>query len=591
MPRSASSTRRSKSSAKPNRPTATGKNAKTGGQRNGATERLAALLRDQSRVEEALQTEKAGELAAKPSSPEKDPTEAARISDYERRMEERDAKAAINLGLLRLGKDETDAALAAFEEATSFDPEDAQAWLALGRLRRTAGHAAGAVEALERARALLELDLGSDHLEVADAVSDLAAAMTETGDYEAATSLLENALRIQEAELGPDAVDVGVTLEFLANAVSALGDEDRSVELGERSLALFEKVLGPEDPRIAMGLHNLAISVRSMGDYTKAKDLLSRALRIQEKHPKESRRTRSFVLDTLGTVWDTVGEYGRGLELHRDAMKLREAEFDPRNPWLEFLRTSTSRSLRGLGRPNQALEVLDGVVPSLEESFGPNNPSLVGGLLARSMALLDTDRIDDAVLAAERAVEIAIPSRPHAQFEALSTYGAALSKQGKFRQARSRLEFALPIGIHLFGTSHLYLAPVLIRLGVVAAATDELLESNELFERALASIESAPFPHRPLAGVAQHRHAATLLRMGRLDTAEGSARGSIAVLEGAFGRFHPEIASAFDVLASVIEAKGDPTQAEVARARAVSIRGRPESEQGAGGDPVPGDDQ
>ena len=560
-----------------------------------ATERLATLLRKLHREEEALQAEKraekTGEPASKPSSPEKDPTEAARIADYESRIEERDAKAAINLGLLREGKDETDAALAAYEKATSFDDEDAQAWLALGRFRRTAGDGKGAVEALKRARALLELDLGSDHLEVADAVADLGAALSEIGDPEGAISLLEDALRIQEAELGPDAEDVAATLEFLANAVSALGDEERSEELGERSLEIFEKVLGPEDARVASGLRNLAVSVRTMGDYMRAQDLLARALRIQEKHPRESRRVRSFVLDTLGTVRDTVGEYGSGLDLHREAMRLREAEFGSQHAWVAFSRFATSKSLRGLGRYNMALEVLDGAVPILEDSFGSDDPSLVGGLVAYSAALLEAERVNDAVVVAERAVGIVTPSHPHASFEGHVSLGAAWCRQGEFERARAQLERALTTGTELFGIEHLYLAPVYMRLALVAAETNELTESVELFDRGQLILATAPILHRPFAGIARYGRAAVLSRLGQSDAAEADARGSIFVLEDAFGKVHPEIANALEVLAVILELKGDPTQAEVARARAESIRSKPEDEQGAGGNPAASGDQ
>jgi tetratricopeptide (TPR) repeat protein len=560
-----------------------------------ATERLATLLRRQHREEEALQAEKPaeepGKSAGKPPKPAEDPTEVGRISDYENRIEAGDAKAAINLGLLRERKQEMSAAIAAFEMATSLNDEDAQAWLSLGRALRWAGRAPDAIEALERARALLELDLGRDHLEVADAVSDLGAAMSEAGDYEGALPLLENALRIQEAELGPDALEVAVTLEFISNAVSGLGDESRSKELDERNLRLYETVLGSEDPRVAMSLRNLAVTVRRTGGYMEAKDMLERGLRIQERQPEETGRDRAFVLDTLGTVWDTVGEFGTGLELHRQALTLVEADFGPQHPWISFLRIARSRSLLGLGRYGQALEVLFGAIPVLEASYGSGHPTLVTGLLAYGTALRDNDRVNDAVAVVEHAVVIATPSHRHLLFESRSNLAAALSRRGEFEKARWHLDQALDLGTELFGEGHLYLAPVYIRLGVVRAESNEPGKSAELFQRGQAIVASAPFLHRPLAGIAGHRQAGALLRLGQLDTAEVEARGSISVLENVFGKVHPEIATALDVLASILEAREDPAQANAARARAGAIRGKPEDEQGAGGEPTAKDDQ
>jgi len=559
-----------------------------------ATERLAALLRRQRREEEALQAEKpaaeTGEPAVKPSSSAKDPTEAARISDYENRIEARDAKAAINLGLLRERNDETAAAIASFEQATVFDRQDAEAWRSLGRVLRAAGRATEAVKALEQARALLKADLGSDHLEVADVVADLGAAMNETGDYVGALPLLEDALRIQEADLGPDAIEVAMTLEGLSVTVSGLGDEDRSKELDERSIRLYETILGTEDARVAIGLRNLAISARRTGDYMGAKASLNRALQIQTKHPEESRMYRPVVLNALGTAWDTLGEYSSGLQLHREALEL-EAALDPQPAWTALTQVASSNSLRGLGRYGQALAVVHRALLVLEDAFGPESPTLIPGLLAYAAALLEVDRIDDAVAAAERAVEIATPSHRHALFECRSNLGLALCRREEFALARSHLEDARELGVELFGKGHLYLAPVYINLAIVAAETDKPIESAELFERGLSIVSSAPFLHKPLAGIARYGHAAALLRLGRLDMAEVDARGSISVLESAFGEVHPEIANALDVLASILERKKDAAQADTARARAASIRSKPEEEQGAEGDRVVTDDQ
>jgi tetratricopeptide (TPR) repeat protein len=560
-----------------------------------ATERLATLLRQQHREEEALQaekrTEEPGQPVPEPPPPVEDQAEVRRISDYEARIQAGDAKAAINLGLLRKRRSEMDAAVAAFEKATSLNDEDAQAWLSLGRALRWAGRAPGAVEALERARALLELDLGREHLEVADAVSDLGAAMSEVGDYENALPLLEKALRIQEAELGPDAIEVAMTLEFISNVVSGLGDEGRSRELDERALRLCENTLGSEDPRVAMSLRNLAVTVRRTGDFLEAKDMLERGLRIQETHPERALRERAFVLDTLGTVWDTVGEYATGLALHQQALEMVEEDLDSQHPWMAGLQVAGAASLRGLGRYSQALAVLAEAIPVLEESFGPKHPSLVTGLLAYAMALLDNERVNDSVAVSEYALDITTPAHRHLAFECLSDHAAALCKRDEFEKASSHLDRALALGAELFGAAHLYLAPVYVRLGEANAGANELAESVEMYQRGLAIIHSAPLLHRPLAGIASQGLAATLLRFSQFDAAEAAARDSISMLESVFGKVHPQISTTLELLASILDARADPAQASAARARAASIRSEPENEQGAGGGPALDDDQ
>jgi tetratricopeptide (TPR) repeat protein len=272
-------------------------------------------------------------------------------------------------------------------------------------------------------------------------------------------------------------------------------------------------------------------------------------------------------------------------------MQLMKEDLGPPQPLISFMQTSSASSLLGLGRAAQARSILHGAVSALEESFGPEHPLLGPGLLAFATALLDSDQVDDAVVAAGRAVEIAGPSHRHLLFKGCSNLGAALSKREEFEKARRVLDEALDLGTDLFGEGHLYLALVYIRLGVVKAGTNELTESVELFQRGQAIVASAPFLHRPLAGIAAHGHAAALFHLGQLDAAEVEARGSISMLESAFGEIHPEIATALDVLASILEVRGDPEQADTALARADAIRSKPDDEQGAGGSPAANDDQ
>ncbi|MGN6200896.1 MAG: tetratricopeptide repeat protein [Solirubrobacterales bacterium] len=570
-----------------------------------ATERLAALLRRLQREEEALQAERRVEEASEPEvnrradrepkrKPEIEaPEQANRIIDYEQRMVNGDAKAALNLGLLRQRRGEWAKAIKAFETATKMNDQDAQAWLWLGRglIQVTEYVAAG--RAFERARAQLELDLGSDHLEVAEARSDLAAVMSELGDPRTGQRMLERALEIQEDGLGEDSLEVSRSLDALAVSLSIQGESERAWEIERRSLRIKESELGAEDRSVAVSLHNLAMISLNMGDSFGAMGLLDRAQRIVklDSDSNSDWGPLSTVLDGLGFFWGTMGEYRQSLEFHERALLLKERGLSPQYPAWVLSRVLCARALHGLGRGRRAIKLMGGALPALERACGPESPIVLRTLLILSGIVLDQVRVEDAVALAERATALAESYPGLRQLEAMVLLGNGRIVQGRLDAAAEQFEKAMRIAEERFGASHHYSAPLHLGLGVIAGKEGRVSTAIAQIGEAVDVLEGAPIPQRPALGVARRRLAEATLEAAEFDAAEQNARDSIATLEAAFGKVHPEIAEALDVLASTLEAKGDPTQAEVARSRAGAIREEPEDTRGAGGDPVDAEGQ
>lgn len=570
-----------------------------------AAERLATLLRRLQREEEALQTERRVEEAPSEAKrkPDKEPqpsseseanleretkksAQANRIADYEERMGKGDSKAALNLGLLRQRRGEWTNAIAAFETATNLNDEDAQAWLWLGRGLGQVAEFVAAARAFERARAQLELDLGSDHIEVAEARAEIAAVKNQLGQPREGQDLLRRALEVQEEGLGADSLEVARSLDGLAISLSLQGELKEAWEVGGRSLRIKENELGDEDRGVVTSIYNLAMISQARGDPVVALELMVRAQRIVEGASEPDSGYLSMVLEGLGFLWGSMGEYKRSLELHQRALGLREAAMSREYPALIVSRILCASSLHGLGRGRQAIGLMGRALPALEKNCGPRSPVVLRALIVLSGIVLDQVRVADAVALAERATALAGSYPALRQLEALVLLGKGRTLQGRLSEAGEQFQMALQIGENEFGAGHPYVASIHLGLGVVAEKEGRVSVAAAEMGKAVVALEASPIPHRLDLGVAKSRLAEVCLRSLDLGGAERNARESITVLEAAFGKVHPEIANAFDVLAAALEAKGDPNQARVARSRAISIREEPEEMRGAGGDPV-----
>jgi len=97
----------------------------------------------------------------------------------------------------------------------------------------------------------------SEDLEEAKRLNERAMELLEAGQYDEAVPLAERALAIREKALGSEHPDVAASLNNLASLYDAKGDYARAEPLYQRSLAIFEKALGTEHPEVATLLDNL----------------------------------------------------------------------------------------------------------------------------------------------------------------------------------------------------------------------------------------------------------------------------------------------------------------------------------------------
>jgi len=86
--------------------------------------------------------------------------------------------------------------------------------------------------------------VGSDPLEEASRVHDVAVSLRDEGQYEAAAALARRALAAFEAETGPDHPDIANILNTWAGVHEDRGDYAEAERLYRRSVDIMEQVTG-----------------------------------------------------------------------------------------------------------------------------------------------------------------------------------------------------------------------------------------------------------------------------------------------------------------------------------------------------------
>jgi len=261
-------------------------------------------------------------------------------------------------------------ALAIREKALGTEhPSVANSLMILALLYRTQGNYPAAEPLYKRALAIREKALGSENPFVAISLNNLALLYDLQGNYPAAEPLYKRALAINEKVLGSESSLVATNFNNLAELYRAQGNYPAAEPLYERALAIREKALGTEHPDFANSLNNLAALYYLQGNYPAAEPLYKRALAIFEKALGPEHRIVATSLNNLAALYDSQGNYPDAEPLYKRALAIYEKALGTEHP-------NVADSLNNLAVLYQAQGDINMAITFLQKGLGVQEVNL-----------------------------------------------------------------------------------------------------------------------------------------------------------------------------------------------------------------------
>jgi tetratricopeptide (TPR) repeat protein len=165
-----------------------------------------------------------------------------------------------------------------------------------------------------RALTIREQALGTESVDLMQALNDLAAPYYSRGELELAERLYRRALTIGEAQLGELSPDLTVTLSNLARLHQRKADWRAAAPLLGRLLAIKQRTLGDSHPHAISLMLAVANARSSLGEHEVAEELVRRALALQERaQAGDAEMVRS--LSALAKIYMASGKTQLGGDL------------------------------------------------------------------------------------------------------------------------------------------------------------------------------------------------------------------------------------------------------------------------------------
>nr|VFK33952.1 MAG: Tfp pilus assembly protein PilF [Candidatus Kentron sp. MB]VFK76520.1 MAG: Tfp pilus assembly protein PilF [Candidatus Kentron sp. MB] len=258
-------------------------------------------------------TQKAEQLFA---DLERTAADKAKTADREASAQrKRAAAAARHRGILAYLHD-THGALAHYQRAAEYDPNDPIAWNRIGLLKQRLGELAEAQAAYQR---VLAIGQQTNHQNaVAAALGNLGIIAQTRGELDQAEEYHQRSLTIDE-ELG-NKEGMAADLGNLGNITQIRGELDQAEQYHRQALAI-NKELGHKEG-MASQLGNLGLIAQIRGELEKAEEYHRRALAINKELGRKEGMASN--LGNLGIIAGIRGELEQAEEYYRQALAINK---------------------------------------------------------------------------------------------------------------------------------------------------------------------------------------------------------------------------------------------------------------------------
>jgi len=371
------------------------------------------------------------------------------------------------------------------------------------------------------AHTIRERELGADHLETADALTELGFNLSQQDHKGAeAEATLRRAMEIYEAHYGPNHLRATRAMVTLANMFRTVEQAEEIEDLKRRVVAIRERELAPDDPDLARALNSLGAQLKFQGQWDEAVLLFQRAMAIYESTDHPDIRRPLF---HLAGIHAGRGHTARAIELLERCLAVTEQNFGSDHDYIAPYLAYLGPYYHEQGQSDRGTQELARALAILEERFGPDSSTLIHPLFESAKIDLDQGRSIEAERLLRRALDISVSAWGD-EDPGYTTYvryllGLACRKQKKFTEAKALFERVVATAERAYGPDHLEVAKALGALAGVYHEQGDYGSAEPLYLRALTISEKTLEPDTVEFTELKADYAGLLRQMGRFDEA------------------------------------------------------------------------
>jgi serine/threonine-protein kinase len=243
--------------------------------------------------------------------------------------------------------------------------------------------------------------LGERHADVAVALQDLGAVVTDDGE---SIRLLEQSLTIRRGAVPPDSSGIAAVLNALAVRHWSTHELDAADSLFTQSLAFLSAQLPPDHPNVMTVRHNLAAVAAQHGDFAKAVGMQRELLADRRRVFGDSTLDVAASCQALGVQLASEGHFEEARQLLTEAYRILAKCLGGDNDQVAEAARDLARACVLDGREAQALELMNEAVAISSRAHGAGSWETANYLSSRAVVSAEAGHLDQGVAEARAAL-------------------------------------------------------------------------------------------------------------------------------------------------------------------------------------------
>jgi tetratricopeptide (TPR) repeat protein len=319
----------------------------------------------------------------------------------------------------------------------------------LGVLLAQEGHHADAEKTLRDALRRQQALYREATPDIARTLKDLARAVADGGNLNAAIPLMQSAVAMQRKLRGSEPhPDVAEAVNDLALLMWQRGDYDGAATLFGESIAMYRRLLGDKHPYIAAELSNLAATLRDKGDLAHAEPIYEQALAMNRELLGDKHPAVADLLNELASAQYARGDVAHALANERESLAVYRRVFPNDNPAVARVLNRIGFWLTLAGQYDEADRDTRDALDMRRRLVGDRHPDVASSLIGLATLEVAQGKFPDALESARSAADIYTTSLSASHWRtaaAESAEGAALTGLGRYQEAEPLLTHSYAI--------------------------------------------------------------------------------------------------------------------------------------------------
>lgn len=444
------------------------------------------------------------------------------------------------------------------------DPEtQAVLFDTIGQVDRNLALYDAADRLLRRSLDLRTKIFGSDSLEVAESLHNLAQLRSDRNDYAAAEAGFRQALALRRRR-GARSAEIAASLEGLGAMLSEAGKHGDAEPILREALELRRRE-APDAPETVATINNLALTLHRKGSFKQAEPLFREAVERSGRFPESVTPARVSSVLNLALLVHRFDRNPRAAEpLYREAVSLARRLYPSDHPDVATCLSEFARDLRDLGNLAEAEATGREALAMWRRLYGSRHREVMISTQTLAGLLADRDNAKEAEALFREALAMGRSLFTESHPLVLGADNALAS----FLEARGRLREALPLretefagALRQYGENHTVVARALMGLGRGRLARGQRVEAEQAFGRALAIRQRIHPPGHWRIAEASVALGDCLRRARRFREAEALLQPGYETLRSSSEAAPEDVRSARNHLIELYESWGRPQEA------------------------------